>query len=195
MEICENILMERIKTTHPNAIEKFISALNENKIIAYPTDTIYGLGTAINNDTGIDRINVLKNRVQPMSIALSNYNIIKNHIMISSSIEGKIIELIEDGSTCIADYYPKSFNEKITKDGKIGFRIPNHNFLKKVLESYGNPITTTSINKTGNNPLISPDDIEEVFGNQIDLLIDDGVLNNSASKIFLINNKEIEQIR
>ena len=33
------------------------------------------------------------------------------------------------------------------------------------------------------------------FGNQIDLLIDDGVLNNSASKIFIINNDEIKQIR
>ena len=50
-------------------------------------------------------------------------------------------------------------------------------------------------NKTGNSPLTSPEDIEEKFGNQIDLLIDDGVLNNSASKIFIINNDEIKQIR
>ena len=43
----------------PGAMKKFIDALNENKIIAYPTDTIYGLGTAIDNDCGIDKINVL----------------------------------------------------------------------------------------------------------------------------------------
>lgn len=186
--------MEKIKTTHPGAMKKFIDALNENKIIAYPTDTIYGLGTAIDNDCGIDRINVLKNRIQPMSIAISNYNIIKNRIMINSTIE-KIIELIKDGSTCIADYYPESFNEKITKDGKIGFRIPNHKFLKDVLDNYNKPITTTSINKTGDIPLTSPEDIEEKFGNQIELIIDDGVLNNNASKIFIINNDEIKQIR
>ena len=187
--------MERIKITQPIAMKKFIDALNENKIIAYPTDTIYGLGTAIDNDCGIDKINVLKNRIQPMSIAISSYNIIKNRIMINSTIEKKIIELIQDGSTCIADYYPESFNKKITKGGKIGFRIPNHKFLKDVLDNYNKPITTTSINKTGNSPLTSPEDIEEKFGNQIDLLIDDGVLNNSASKIFIINNDEIKQIR
>jgi L-threonylcarbamoyladenylate synthase len=187
--------MERIKITQPGAMKKFIDALNENKIIAYPTDTIYGLGTAIDNDCGIDKINVLKNRIQPMSIAISSYNIIKNRILINSTIEKKIIELIKDGSTCIADYYPESFNKKITKDGKIGFRIPNHKFLKDVLDNYNKPITTTSINKTGNSPLTSPEDIEEKFGNQIDLLIDDGVLNNSASKIFIINNDEIKQIR
>ena len=50
MEVCENVLMERIKITQPGAMKKFIDALNENKIIAYPTDTIYGLGTAIDND-------------------------------------------------------------------------------------------------------------------------------------------------
>jgi len=91
--------MERIKITQPGAMKKFINALNENKIIAYPTDTIYGLGTAIDNDCGIDKINVLKNRIQPMSIAISSYNIIKNRIMINSTIEKKIIELIKDGST------------------------------------------------------------------------------------------------
>jgi L-threonylcarbamoyladenylate synthase len=187
--------MERIKITHPSAMKKFIDALNENKIIAYPTDTIYGLGTAIDNEHGIDRINLLKNRIQPMSIAISDYNIIKNHIMINSNIEKKIIELIKDGSTCIADYCPQSFNKKITNNGKIGFRIPNHKFLKDVLSNYNKPITTTSINETGNSPLTSPENIEEKFGNQIDLLIDDGVLNNSASKIFLINSDEIKQIR
>ena len=90
---------------------------------------------------------------------------------------------------------PGSFNHKITKDGKIGFRIPNHIFLKSVLSSYNKPITTTSINETGQEPLYAPDDIEKKFGDKIDLLIDDGVLNNSASKIFLINNNEIKQIR
>ena len=54
--------MKRIKTKHPDAKKIFINALNDNQVIAYPTDTIYGLGTAMNNDEGIQRINLMKMR-------------------------------------------------------------------------------------------------------------------------------------
>ena len=49
--------MKRVKTNHPDSKEIFINAINDNQVIAYPTDTIYGLGTAINNDEGIEKKN------------------------------------------------------------------------------------------------------------------------------------------
>ena len=84
--------MKRIRTDHPDSIEIFINSLNDNQVIAYPTDTIYGLGTAINNDKGIERINLMKEREQPMSIALGSFHIIKNQII---EIDEKI-RLVED---------------------------------------------------------------------------------------------------
>ena len=187
--------MKRIKTDHPDAKEIFINALNDNQVIAYPTDTIYGLGTAINNDKGIERINLMKKREQPMSIALGSFHIIKNQIIANENTLIKIEEILKDGSTCIAPYKPESLNDRITKDGKIGFRIPNHDYLKAVLNEYQKPITTTSINKSGSEPLYSPDEIEEKFGDKIDLLIDDGVIKNNPSKIFMFEADEVKQIR
>ena len=187
--------MKRIRTDHPDSIEIFINSLNDNQVIAYPTDTIYGLGTAINNDKGIERINLMKKREQPMSIALGSFHIIKNQIIANENTLIKIEEILKDGSTCIAPYYPDSLNDRITKDGKIGFRIPNHDYLKAVLNEYQKPITTTSINKSGSEPLYSPDEIEEKFGDKIDLLIDDGVIKNNPSKIFMFEADEVKQIR
>ena len=67
--------------------------------------------------------------------------------------------------------------------------------LKAVLNEYQKPITTTSINKSGSEPLYSPDEIEEQFGDKIDLLIDDGIIKNSPSKIFIFEKNEIKRIR
>ena len=187
--------MKRIKTKHPDAKKIFINALNDNQVIAYPTDTIYGLGTAMNNDEGIQRINLMKMRKQPMSIALGSFCIIKNQIIANENAISEIKEILKDGSTCIAPYNPGSLNDKIAKDGKIGFRIPNHDYLKAVLNEYQKPITTTSINKSGSEPLYSPDDIEEQFGDKIDLLIDDGIIKNNPSKIFMFEADEVKQIR
>ena len=187
--------MKRIKTNDPNSVDIFINALKNNQIIAYPTDTIYGLGTDINNNKGIDRINSIKMRKQPMSIALGSFEVIKNNINAEDETLIKIEEILKDGSTCIVQYNPGSLNDKIAKDGKIGFRIPNHEYLKTVLNEYQQPITTTSINKTGSEPLYIPDEIEEQFGDKIDLLIDDGIIKNSPSKIFIFEKNEIKRIR
>ena len=70
MEVSQKISMKRVKTEDSNSVDIFVNALKNNQIIAYPTDTIYGLGTDINNNKGIDRINSIKMRKQPMSIAL-----------------------------------------------------------------------------------------------------------------------------
>jgi len=187
--------MKRVKINHPDAKEIFVNAIRDNQVIAYPTDTIYGLGTAINNDEGIKRINLMKMREQPMSIALGSFSVIKNHIIAYENAMFEIKEILKDGSTCIASYKPGSLNDKIAKDGKIGFRIPNHEYLKAVLNEYQQPITSTSINKTGYEPLYIPDEIEDQFGDKIDLLIDDGIIKNSPSKIYIFEKDAIKRIR
>jgi len=79
--------MKRVKTDDPNSVDIFVNALKNNQIIAYPTDTIYGLGTDINNNEGIDRINLIKMRKQPMSVALGSFEIIKNNIKVAKKIK------------------------------------------------------------------------------------------------------------
>ena len=137
----------------------------------------------------------MKKRQQPMSIALANFDIIKNKIIADEHKLLKMQELLKDGSTCIATYKSGSFNNKITQDGKIGFRIPNHHFLQFVLNIYGKPITTTSINEAGFEPLYEPDAIDKKFGNKIDLLLDDGIIKNNPSKIYMFKENKIKQLR
>ena len=187
--------MIRISAKEKNSIDIALEALSDKKIIAYPTDTIYGIGTDINNDYGIDRINHLKKRSQPMSIVISDIKIIEHKVLIAKNFKKEIQKIIPFGDTCIVDYIENSFNNKITQDGKIGFRVPNHPFLKKLLNKYNKPITTTSINETGDSPLVNPDEIEKKFGNKIDLLIDDGIINNPPSSIYLFDNENFKKIR
>ena len=94
-------------------------------------------------------------------------------------------------------YYKENFISNLIVDkGKVGFRIPQHAFLNVLLSNYGDPITSTSVNKSGNQPLNDPDLIEEEFGNEIDLLLDAGILqNNNPSKIYVFEEDAISQIR
>ena len=188
--------MKRIKINHPDAIKETLLALANNQVVAYPTDTIYGIGTDIENIEGIKKINLLKNRKAPMSIIIHNFEEITEKLIIPSQFKNQMNNIIKNGDTCIVEYKSGAFSEIITQDKKIGFRVPNYPFLIKLLSLYKKPITTTSINATGQAPLNNPDEIEEIFGNDIDLILDAGkIKNSSASKIYIFDQKNISQIR
>ncbi len=97
-----------------------------------------------------------------------------------------IIFLILSSFTLMANSQTDRFDSKVKYE---------YNVYLEVLNEYLQPITTTSINKTGSEPLYNPDEIEEQFGDEIDLLIDEGEIKNSPSKIFIFDNDEIKQIR
>mgnify|MGYP001182775571 FL=1 len=188
--------MKRIKIDDPDAIKETLLALEYNQIVAYPTDTIYGIGTDMENIQGIEKINFLKNRKAPMSIIVHNFEEISQKLIIPSKFRNEMDNIIKNGDTCIVEYKSGAFSETITQDNKIGFRVPNYPFLIKLLSLYKKPITTTSINATGQAPLNNPDEIEEIFGNDIDLILDAGkIKNSSASKIYIFDQKNISQIR
>ena len=188
--------MKRVLINDVNAVDQVITSLKNNEIIVYPTDTIYGIGTDANNDSGIQKINSLKQRTGPMTIIIHELENILNKIVVNPILEEQMLKIVHSGDTCIISYKENFISNLIVDKGRVGFRIPQHAFLNVLLSNYGNPITSTSVNKSGNQPLNNPDFIEEEFGNEIDLLLDAGILqNNNPSKIYVFEDDAILQIR
>ena len=176
MENNLSVVMKRISIDHPQAISATLIALRDNKIIAYPTDTIYGIGTDIDNNEGINKINALKGRRTPMSILVHSFDSVSSKLNLYPKLKSQMDTIINNGDTCIVDYKSNAFNSLIAQDNKVGFRVPNYPFLINLLEEYKKPMTTTSINVTGSKPLNDPNKIEEIFGKDIDLLLDAGMI-------------------
>ena len=80
-------------------------------------------------------------------------------------------------------------------DQTLGVRIPRHEFCFQITEKYPNPITTTSINTTGEKPLTNPNLIRDKFGKEIDLIIEDGIIDNKGSKIYLFKQEGFKLLR
>ena len=78
----------------------------------------------------------------------------------------------------------------VGKNNSLGIRIPKHKFCKKLTEYYPNPITTTSVNRTGEKPFTNPELIFKYFQNEINLIVEDGILDNKASKIFIFDSNK-----
>ena len=188
--------MRRISINDKDAINTTIASLVNGEVVCYPTDTIYGIGTDVKNESGIEKINTIKSRSGPMTIIINSFNHIGDNISLNESLKEEVDKILSKGDTCIMSYTTQFVSESITENKKIGFRIPKHAFLHALLLKYQKPITSTSFNRTGQSSVNNPNSIEQEFGQEIDLLIDAGeIKNQKASKIYIFDNKTITQIR
>ena len=187
-----------VKSTDPLAIEKSINILKKGGVIVYPTDTLYGFGVDANNNYAIERINKLKNRHSPMSVIACRFE----QAMSWTNIKEKDIEIakkiLDSSSTLILDAKKNIVSNKILgkNNTTLGVRIPKHKYCYDISKEYDKPITTTSVNRSGEQPLNDPKSISKIFGESIDLLIDDGKIKKSAgSKIYELKESQAIRIR
>ncbi len=190
-------MKKRIPLLDSNTLETAVEIIQKGGIIVYPTDTLYGLGVDATNGKAISKLNQLKNRTGPISIIVANKT--KALSMVDLSMEDKALaeKVIGGKTTLIAKVSPHIVHPMILGNGQtLGIRIPDHPFGCNLTERLGFPITTTSVNRRSQPPLNNPDDIEKIFGDKIDLIIDDGVLpKSSGSEIFKIENHTLIQLR
>ena len=190
-------MVKRINIDNSEAIKSAITILNKGGIIAYPTDTLYGLGVDATNDKAIDKVNRLKGRSVPMSVMTANKNIALDWMDITT----KQLEFIEPylggAQTLIVPVKDNIVSAKILSgNGTLGIRIPNNDFCNELSLKFGKPIVSTSVNRSGKAPMNDPNKIELEFGSEIDLLIDSGtLLESKGSTIYKLKDNNITILR
>ena len=185
-----------IKSSAPNAVLEACNVLNKGGIIAYPTDTLYGLGCDSKNEKSIKKLNKIKNRSGPISVIAPNKSTAIDWMFVKKNHKATIKNKLKNGNTVIAPIKNNICSNLIAgNENTVGVRVPNHLFCKELSKLFQNPITSTSVNRTGKKPHTKPDDILNEFKDDIDLIIDDGIINGAGSKIFLFENGSWEQLR
>lgn len=169
-----------IHPVNPQArlIKQVAGCLKEGGIIIYPTDTIYGLGCDIHHPKAIERICRIKN-IDPKKSHLSFICRDLSHLSdYTKSIDTPLYRVLK---TCLPGPYtfvlPASKQvPKLLKSKKetIGLRVPDNVICQAVLEELGNPILSASLPGGIVEEFTNPEIIYEIFGNQVDFVIDGG---------------------
>ena len=190
------ILVKIIYWENETAVELACSILNNGGVIVYPTDTLYGFGCDAKNESAIEKINALKGRKAPMSVLAPNRKIAAKWMNISQNDKNIVLKKLGGSTTIIVPVKGGITSPSITGDKQtLGVRIPDHNFCQKLSEAYPNPITTTSVNRTRQEPLTNPEKILSEFSREIDLIIEDGIIEGSGSTIYNFQDRELNIIR
>lgn len=182
-----------------NAINFAISQLQNQKVIAIPTDTVYGLAVDASSFEGVEKIYELKKRdnQKPIAIFVQNLTMAKEIFQFNQLAE-KIANLYMPGKiTMILNVKENHFNLAKNlnyNNSTIGFRYVNSFFMAKLLEIYQKPLAVTSANISGFEVAKSAHDIAKIFN--LELIIDnEETCNNLASTVVEITKDSYKILR
>lgn len=153
------------------------ACLGNGGVMAYPTDTLYGLGGSFFSTAAIRKIDALKKRRGlPYSVCVGSLAMLSSLVAdIPEIFPSRLSGLLPGKFTFLFKPNPVIRAELLKESGKIGIRIPGLPPLLQLIEALHLPLFSTSVNRSGRPPLNDPRLIAREFP-ELDLLIDGGVL-------------------
>ncbi|HKZ71477.1 MAG TPA: L-threonylcarbamoyladenylate synthase [Nitrospirota bacterium] len=185
----------------PVVVSEIAGLLKSGAVIAFPTDTYYGLGVDIDNDEAIKKIFAIKGRPynQPILILISDRKDLKPLISRRGVpvFADRLMDKFWPGPLTIVFHASEGMSEILTGSaGKIGIRLPAHPFCRSLVRELGRPLTATSANISGKPSLCSPSDVRDAIGDRIDALVDGGMTQGGAvSTVIDATGAELVMIR
>ena len=190
----------RVAINTPGTLSRALGVIRSGGLLVYPTDTLYGFGCDATNDKAVHNLNRVKSRSGPLSVIAPDPVTALSWTSLPSREFHLIREYLGGPRTVIIPVKPGIVVDAILGPKKtLGIRIPATAFILELAELASVPITTTSVNRTGEQPLNDPAEIMEIFSSDIDLLIDAGPLPTSGGstiyrwrmgKIELVNDRQ-----
>ena len=146
-------------------------------VIAFRTDTYYGLGVDPFNQDAVRKIRALKGREddKPILLLIADLGEVDRFISYHSELYNKVASRVWPGPiTLIGVARPELPVELTAGTGTLGVRLPNDDDLRLLLHLCGGALTATSANVSGSEPARNVKDVDNYFPNGIDLIIDAG---------------------
>ena len=177
---------------------EIIEVLNNDGLIIFPTDTVYGIGCNAFSDKALIKLFNAKKRNFNKPINILTDSIDKINIVVESinSIEQKLINKYFPGHLTIIFDKKKKVSDILTANkNTIGVRIPKNDIALNILSNYQYPLAVTSANISGENIVTKLDDLIETFKDKVDIIIDGGILNSIPSTIVRVEDNKINILR
>jgi L-threonylcarbamoyladenylate synthase len=158
-------------------LNKAIRVLKSGGVIIYPTETVYGLGADATNRNAVNKVFEIKkkDKFKPMLIAVSSIEMVKRYVWWNKYADVLAKKYLPGPLSLILSVKGEAIDENVYQGGiKVGIRIPNNEFVLKLISSFNRPITSTSANLSGEKPPIKVEEIDEEVKRKVDLVIDKG---------------------
>ena len=190
-----------------DAVHSIVAALAEGKLVALPTETVYGIAaSALSVDAVTRLLDAKKRDGKPLALAIKSADDALDYAPSMSPLAqrlarrcwpGPLTLVIKDSNRqSVVTRLPEEVQRAIYKDGKVGLRVPSHEATLQSLRLSAGPMVLTSANLSGQPPATTAQQVAEQLGDSIDLIVDDGECQfGEASTVIEVDEKNFTVLR
>jgi tRNA threonylcarbamoyl adenosine modification protein (Sua5/YciO/YrdC/YwlC family) len=193
------ITIDRWGEPNPRKIEQAVEILHRGGVAAYPTDSIYALGCAIESREGIERIFRAKNMNKNQRLALICPDLsTASEFAIMSQTAFRLAQRIFPGPYTLVVPATRTVPRTLTdhKRRTVGIRITSHPIAQAIAKGLGRPLLTTSaISPETGEPCRDAEEILEAFEKHIDLVVDTEQTQAEPSTVIEVDGETITLLR
>jgi L-threonylcarbamoyladenylate synthase len=172
------VLQIKIQDLNASTLKHVANVLENDGVVCFPTDTVYGLAVNPRSTRAVDRLFELKGRAseKPILLLLSSLSMARSVAQPNAVFE-RIAERFWPGPLTLVTHAGEGVLDRLTAGtGTLGLRWPEASVPLRLIDAFGGPITGTSANRSGQPVAKTPDEILEQLGESLDLIIDGGCL-------------------
>ena len=160
----------------PRLIRRVVEVLRDGGVVAYPTDTVYGIGCDIFNKKAIKKVHQIKRQPQtkPFSFICPGLTELSRYARVTNYAYKTLRRLLPGPYTFILEGSREVPKMMLSRRKTAGIRVPDHPICLALVQELGHPIISTSATDTEGNILNSAWEIDQALGHQLDLVVDGG---------------------
>lgn len=181
-------------------ILQIANALKEGKLVVFPTDTVYGIGTNAYDEDACEKIYEVKGRpkVKPLIVLISDMYMLKEMIDYITPAEQKLIDAFWPGPLTIKFKKKEGVLPDVVSAGDeyLRIRLINEGLIHNIIQTAGIPIVAPSANLSGSLTGTKIENIVNELGGKVDYILDCGdIENDTASTIVQVEEEKVLIIR
>lgn len=180
----------------PRKIRRAVDEIERGGIIAYPTDTVYGLGCDLLNKQAIDTLYQIKGmrRDKNLAFVCPDLSDIARYAIVDNSAY-RVLKRFLPGPYCFVLTATREVPKMVqTKQKTVGIRVPEHPVTIALVRELGRPIISTTANLPGEDPMIDPDEIDKRFRG-LALVLDAGAGGSIPTTVVDLSQGDIRVVR
>ncbi|XDD46527.1 L-threonylcarbamoyladenylate synthase [Leptospira sp. WS39.C2] len=180
-------------------LKQISERLKDGAIYIFPTDTVYAIVADAHSKTAVEKIYSIKKlpKDKPLSLLCKDISMASHFIEYLPNSAYRFMKRVTPGPYTFVLKANKNLPKPSIahhKNKQIGIRIPDHIYLRELLNIHDSPLTSTSA-FSNDEFIIDIDDLDSIYGHLVDGIIDGGIVKTELSTMIQINDDSIELIR
>lgn len=177
-------------------MDLLVNAIKEKKIVAFPTETVYGVACLFNDLESLDRIMEIKNRNpnKAVTLMLSHKDDVKKYGFVDEGTQRVIDKFMPGKMTIVLKRLESVDPRNVSGKDTIGIRIPDSSFVLSLIDQTG-PLSVTSANLSGHENTTNEKEVLAQLDGRIDMVVKGQTTSATASTVVDLSHGDVRILR